>query len=205
MSLRQVLPFPAGTEPSHSRPTRARRLRRAEGRGQSGGGAGRGVSGRGRPLSGCSRRRAGPHGGAAGAALLHELPSSRGGPHFRVGPRGVRRPRRGPGGPQVSRGGRLPGPARAEDPGAGWAAGPGGSGAPRGRAGSRRYHGRPGLQARASGRFGGPRAAGRPWRGFLVSQPLPLSSRIAGEVRIPRAAFLKVGSAGGLPTPPQTF
>lgn len=40
-SLGQVLPFPAGTEPSHSHPTGARRLRRPEGRDQPGGGAGR--------------------------------------------------------------------------------------------------------------------------------------------------------------------
>lgn len=134
-SLFQVLPFPAGAKTlpiGSARP-------QAEEAGGAGPDWGRGLEspGRGLPRSGCSRRPAGPHGGAAGAALLQELLSSRRGPHFRVGPRGVRRPRRGPGWPQVSRGGRQPGPARAEDRGAGWAAGPGGGGAPQGRAGSR--------------------------------------------------------------------
>lgn len=115
---------------------------RARGGASPGAGRGRGGVGwcgacPGRSLcASCRRCGAGPHGGAAGAALLQELLSGRGGTHFRVRPGGVWRPRRGPGRSQVSRGACLPGPARAEELGSRWAAGPGGGGAARGRAGA---------------------------------------------------------------------
>lgn len=147
---------------------------------QPGGGAleGRvlGVSGVG-PSSPGGRRQAETRWGGPGASLLHELPSRRGGAHFRVGPRGVRRPCQGPGGPQVSRGGRLPRPAPAEERSAGWAADPGGGRAPWGRARAALLTRAPGAAGSGFGPIRDPRTAGRPPRGFVVSQPL--TSRLA--------------------------
>lgn len=142
---------------------------RPAGEGESGVGAcpGRGLARSGRPRAARGRRR---------AELLPELPSSPGGAHFRVGPCGVRRSRRGSGGPEVSRGGRLPGPARGEERGAVWAAGPGGGGAPGGKAPGRAEN--TGLQARASGR------RGETPGGFSGVPAFPLSSRVLGGVRV---------------------
>ena len=144
----------------------------------------RGVSGVGPCSPGC-RRQPETQGGGTGAALLHELPSSRGSAHFRVGPRGVRRPRQGPGGPQVSRGGRLPRPSRAGGVGRRVGRGPG-----RRQGALMKGPGRADNTGARGCRLGLRADSGSPDRGEtpagLCGVPAPPpSSRVVGGVRVP--------------------
>lgn len=140
--------------------------------------------GRSLPPSG-RRCRTGPRGGAAGTVPPYELLSSQGVAHFRIGLCGVWRPHGGPGGPQVSPEGCLPGPARAEELGSGWAAGPGGGGAPQRRAWTALITQAAQAAGSGLGPIPGPRAAGETPAG-LSGVPAPfIPSR-------GRSAFLKV-------------